>query len=134
MLFIVLLNVCALLVFDPVRDPLDIENYFKDDSLVHFSAFFLCVLIGGPLLLRWFSLGIIAIGLVGFGIAAEVAQAFMAERTADFVDFVADEAGILAAVLVIGAVRLLHRWAFPGPAHLSDHRRAREESYLRDNG
>ncbi len=133
MLFIVLLNICALLVFDPVRDPLDIENYFKDDSLLHFTLFFLSVVIGGPLLLRWFSLGIVAVGLVGFGIAAEIVQAFMEGRTADFVDFVADEAGILAGVIVIAIVRLLHRWAVPGPSQVSNSRREREESYLSDN-
>jgi hypothetical protein len=113
-LFIVLLNIGALLVFDPVRDPLDFESYLQEDALVHFGAFFVCTAIGGPLLLRWFSLGIISVGLVGFGIAAEIVQGFTADRTADFVDFVADEAGVLAALLLIGFVRQLRRWVSAG--------------------
>lgn len=129
-LFIILLNVGELLVFEPVRDPLDIENYFKDDSLVHFVLFFLCAAIGGPLLMRWFSLGVIAVGLLGFGIAAEILQAFTVDRTADFVDFVADEAGILMALLLIAMVRQIHRWAFPASAHTGGGRQEREELYL----
>lgn len=129
-LFIILLNVGALLVFEPVRDPLDIENYFKDDAVVHFLLFFLCAAIGGPLLMRWFSLGIVAVGLLGFGMAAEILQAFSVDRTADFVDFVADEAGILTALLLIAVVRQIHRWVFPAAAHTGGGRQEREESYL----
>jgi VanZ family protein len=130
MLLIVFMNVGALMVFEPVRDPLDFANYLKDDALVHFGLFFVCAAIGGPLLLRWFSLGVIAVGLVGFGIAAEIVQAFSAERTADFVDFVADEAGVLAAMLLIAVVRQIHRWAFPGSGHASMGRFEREQSSL----
>jgi VanZ family protein len=130
MLFIILLNVGALLVFEPVRDPLDLNNYLKEDSLTHFGVFFVCTAIGGPLLLRWFSLGIVSVGLIGFGIAAEVVQAFSVDRTADFVDFVADEAGIMAALLTIAMVRQLHRWAFPASAHGSGGRHEREQSFL----
>jgi len=108
-MFIVLVNVGALTVFEPVRDPLKFENYLSDDSVTHFAVFFVCVLIGGPLILRWFSLGVTAIGLLFFGIAAEIVQAFSFGRTADFVDLVADEAGILAALLVISAIRGVRR-------------------------
>lgn len=128
MLFVVLLNVGALLVFEPVRDPLEFANYLKDDSLVHFGMFFVCAAIGGPLLLRWFSLGLISVGLVGFGIAAEIVQAFSADRTADFVDFVADEAGVLAALLIIAIVRRINRLAFPASPHAARHER--EQSSL----
>lgn len=130
MLFIVLLNVGALLVFDPVRDPLKLDNYLKEDSLAHFGMFFICAAIGGPLLLRWFSLGIISVGLVAFGIATEIVQAFSVDRTADFVDFVADEAGILAALLIIAIVRLIHKLAFPASSHASGGRQEREQSSL----
>jgi hypothetical protein len=129
-LFIVLLNVGALLVFEPVRDPLDLDSYLKDDSIVHFAMFFICTAIGGPLLLRWFSLGIISVGLIGFGIAAEIVQAFSVDRTADFVDFVADEAGVLAALLVIAIVRQVHRWAFPAANQPPGGRLEREDSFL----
>lgn len=115
LVFLVLLNVAAVAVFEPVRDPLDWNSYLGDDVMVHFGAFFLAAAIGGPLLLRWFSLGITAVGLVGLGIAAEVVQAFSTDRTADFVDFVADEAGILAALLTIALLRFIHRLAFAGP-------------------
>lgn len=114
LLFIVLLNIAALLVFEPARDALALESYLKDDSLTHFGVFFVCVAVGGPLLLRWFSLGIISVGLVGFGLAAEVVQAFSAGRTADFVDFVADEIGILAALTIIAVIRQIHRWSVVG--------------------
>lgn len=130
MIFIVFLNVGALVVFEPVRDPLDFENYLKDDSLVHFWLFFVCAAIGGPLLMRWFSLGIIAVGLIGFGIAAEIVQAFSADRTADYVDFVADEAGVLAALILIAMVRQIHRLAFPGASQPPGGRHEREESSL----
>ena len=131
-LFIILLNVGALLVFEPVRDPLDVESYIQDDALVHFLMFFFCAVIGGPLLLRWFSLGIVAIGLLGFGMAAEILQAFSTERTADFVDFVADEAGILAALILIAVVRQVFRLVTPGHAHDGGGRREREELYLEE--
>lgn len=117
MLFIVLLNTAALVVFEPVRDPLDIENYLKEDSLTHFAAFFVAAGIGAPLLLRWFSLGVSAVVLCSFGIAAEVVQAFSANRSADFVDFVADEAGILAGLVLVIVLRQLHRWAFVRSEH-----------------
>jgi VanZ family protein len=130
LLFIVFLNVGALMVFEPARDPLDFANYLKDDSLIHFGMFFICAAIGGPLLMRWFSLGIIAVGLVAFGIAAEIVQAFTVDRTADFVDFVADEAGVLAAILLIALVRQIHRLAFPGNSHAPGGRYEREESSL----
>lgn len=131
-LFIILLNVGALLVFEPVRDPLVLENYLQDDSLVHFVLFFLCALIGGPLLMRWFSLGIIAIGLLSFGMAAEILQAFSVDRTADFVDFVADEAGILAALILIATVRQIHRLASPSHGQGASGRQEREELYFEE--
>lgn len=131
-LFIILLNVGALLVFEPVRDPMDIASYLQDDALLHFFLFFLCAVIGGPLLLRWFSLGIVAIGLLGFGMAAEILQAFSVDRTADFVDFVADEAGILAALVLIAVVRQIFRFAMPEQAHGGGGRREREELYLEE--
>jgi VanZ family protein len=109
LLFILLLNIVALLVLEPARDPLALESYLKDSSLTHFGVFFVCVAVGGPLLLRWFNLGIIVVGLVGFGLAAEVVQAFPADRTGDFVDFVADEIGVLAALAIIAVVRQIHR-------------------------
>lgn len=108
------LNLGALVVFEPVRDPLAFENYLKNDLLIHFNLFFTCTAIGGPLLLHWFSLGIIAIGLVGFGIAAEIVKAFSAGCSAGFVNFAADEAGVLVALILIAVVRQIHRLVFPG--------------------
>ena len=83
---------------------------------------------GGPLLLGWFNLGIIAISLVGFGIAAEIVKAFSAGRSAGFVNFVADEASVLVDLILIAVVRQIHRLISPGTSQSQGGCLKREQS------
>jgi hypothetical protein len=122
------LNLGALVVSEPVWGPLDFENHLKNDSLTHFSLFFTCTAISGPLLLHWFSLGIIAVSLVDFRIATEIVKAFSAGRSAGFVNFVADEASVLVDLILIAVVRQIHRLISPGTSQSQGGCLKREQS------
>lgn len=108
--FLALINAAALLTFDLVKDPLAPETYLGDDKIGHFIFFFIAAGVIGPLLMRWLSIGVNALVLVIFGLMIEIVQAYQPLRSPDFADFLADEAGIAAALIFLYVLRALIRW------------------------
>jgi VanZ family protein len=109
-LLILSLNALALYAFSTGPVLVDPAALLAWDKLGHFALFFAATAAVGGLILRWFSLGISALLLILIGLTLEIAQAYIPGRTADFADFLMDQAGIVAALLLFRALRQIrHR-------------------------
>jgi VanZ family protein len=93
---------------DPLPDHPALRG--KNDLALHAAAFLALSL---PLLMAWPARRMrVVAGLLGLAVAIEVAQIWLPRRTPDFTDLLASIAGVVLAIVFVGAADLLKRLIF----------------------
>lgn len=105
--YVLALNVAAWLSLETPSELVSFGHMLDADKVQHLLAFFLAAVVAIPAVGRWVSAGILAILLMNAGLVIEMVQAFDPGRTADIVDFAADQAGVGLGWL---AAMPLRRW------------------------
>lgn len=104
-LFILALVVSFVVALLPAPDALDLSH--GRDKVGHFAAFLALALIGYA---GWPNrLLAVTMTLLAYGVAMELAQSFTTWRQDDLGDFMADAAGVLAALLLHAGWRFARR-------------------------
>lgn len=92
--YVLALNVAAWFSLETPSELVTFGHMLDGDKIQHLLAFFLATVVAIPALGRWVSAGILAILLMNAGLVVEMMQAFDPGRTADIIDFAADQVGV----------------------------------------
>jgi len=100
MVTLAVLNLFAFVGLATTSESFLFHRVFAVDKVEHILFFLATSLVAVPVLARWVSPGLTAIGVLMAGLIIEIYQAYTPGRTADYMDFVADQLGLLIGYLI----------------------------------